>query len=160
MCWNTWLKFTSSLCYRNLSDDICKILYMEVKPLWQLYPSFPTHTMLRHVACGLETWSRSTLYKRGRGMISIDALEVSQDFFPRLLLVVNIHVSFSADGETGPTYKSITVNLWHRRFFNIHVHCIFHCVACTGLWLAADVTFCCWEDFYEWICIIDNVSWT
>ncbi len=35
---------------------------------------------------------------------------------------------------------------------------IFHCVACTRPWLAVDVIFCCWGDFYEWICTECNVS--
>ena len=36
---------------------------------------------------------------------------------------------------------------------------IFHGVACVWQWLA-DAIFCCWSDFYQWICAIYKISAT
>ncbi len=36
--------------------------------------------------------------------------------------------------------------------------CEFQCVARTGQWLAANAIFCCWGDFFEWVCTVCDAS--
>ena len=87
MCWDTWVNFSSLLCHWRAKFE-CWYLYFFVHGgqafIKTISLPFPHQTMLRDVAYGLTTWSRSTLYKGGRGMISIDGCKVSQHFFPWL----------------------------------------------------------------------------
>ncbi len=85
----------SQFCLVNFSSLLChwrakfECWYFILFCTWRssLYgnyiPPLPYQTMLRGLACGLETWSRSTLYKGGgEGWYQIDDCKVSQHFFP------------------------------------------------------------------------------
>ena len=91
--WTFNVNFPSLLCRWRAKFE-CWILYFFVHGgqafLATISLPFPHQTMLRGVTCALATWSRSTLYKGGRGMISIDGGKVSQHFFQWLQLHFSI----------------------------------------------------------------------